>query len=208
MEIAGAATLEAGIWLNRSDVTRGGQTVVTFAKGYPKQFTFTVPSLRVYGLFVGERWGHYLGRAKLGFSALERSEGPESDETSVIKSPKELIEQRFGPKIGCALEFAKSGIFKLLPKDYVSGTFLATGETLKGRWMQEVTLDDVPVYRYSDDVGTSVKAQAQERLIILSDARRRSDIVAFSAGDVDVANERKLELEQRQRDARKLRGCE
>ena len=36
LTISGAATLEAGIWLNRSDITRGGETVITFAKGFPR----------------------------------------------------------------------------------------------------------------------------------------------------------------------------
>ena len=74
--------------------------------------------------------------------------------------------------------------------------------------MQTVSFDDVPVYTYADDDSVPVRADDETDLPILSDARRRPDVVAFRAGDVETANVRKLELEQRQRDARKLRGCE
>lgn len=208
LTISGAATLEAGIWLNRSDVTRGGQTVITFARGYPKRFTFSVPSLRVYGLFVGQRWGHYLGKAFLSYSMLERSPEAEKGELQKGPTPKDLIDQKFLLENTCELEFAKSSLFKSLPKDAVFGSFGKNAGTLKGRWMQIITLDDVPVYKYAEDDSVPVRAGVAEHIGIFSDARRRPDVIAFCAGDIDTANEHKLKLEQRQRDARKLRGCE
>ena len=90
----------------------------------------------------------------------------------------------------------------------MSGTINKNAGTLKGRWLQTVTLDDVPVYKHEEDNSVPIRAEGDGHGCIFSDARRRPDVIAFCAGDIDTANERKLELEQRQRDARKLRGCE
>lgn len=44
--------------------------------------------------------------------------------------------------------------------------------------------------------------------VLFSDCNNRQDIKKFIQGDIESANKIKLELEEKQRQARKLRGCE
>ncbi|CAL6001090.1 Oxysterol-binding_protein [Hexamita inflata] len=191
----GCASLDASLLMNHSDVKRTGLNRVVFAKNQPQVFEFEQPVLRVYGLFYGQRWCHFMGKSNIAFY-----------QNNCKVSCAYIRNEEKKTVLGESVEFtfAKSeSAFKSATKDRVFGTL--GKQKISGSIMGEIYKDQVLIW---NNQKASQTIQSQNTTPCFSDCRNRPDIVQFKLGNDEDADKHKNILEERQRADRKLRGCE
>jgi hypothetical protein len=73
---------------------------------------------------------------------------------------------------------------------------------ITGSWLEEIAFNSVPYWTLKDDKGFKV---IEEENPLPSDVRYRLDLQALARGDLEEAQRLKEEMEENQRNDRKLR---
>ncbi|CAL6088470.1 Oxysterol-binding_protein [Hexamita inflata] len=191
----GCASLDASLFMNHSDVVRTGFNRVVFARNLPQVFEFTHPTLRVYGLFYGQRWCHFMGKSQLTFYQNNfRVSCAYIREHEKLTINGEQLE----------LTFAKSeSMFKSATKDHVFGKL--NRSKISGSVMGEIFKDENVLWN-NQKIQQNIVVKTNG--FVFSDGRNRLDVILFKDGKDEEADKNKNILEERQRADRKLRGCE
>ncbi|CAK4243512.1 unnamed protein product [Aphanomyces euteiches] len=176
-------------------VNGGMQTnslVMVFNGNVRVQFTadggvveFTLPSVRMSGLLWGER---------------------------IIELAGTILFQDKANDISCELRLnpdEHKGMFasNKAPTDYFRGSLVAKGDVLcdvSGSWLEEIRFGD-KVYWNLDKDSCAPLVRLPDDKVLPSDSRNRPDLRALALNNLEEAQERKYELEKRQRVDRALR---
>mmetsp|Transcript_8952 Transcript_8952/g.16125 ORF Transcript_8952/g.16125 Transcript_8952/m.16125 type:complete len:388 (-) Transcript_8952:2916-4079(-) len=177
-EYWGYMTYQAKLGFNEVRLLHHGERQIDFDDG--TSISFNNP----YDTFSGVLWGSFV---------------------HVTLGSVEFVDKKNG--LYCELKFGAS---RKELSDYCEGIIMKDNEPVaevSGSWASYLDSDGIRYWSWADQ--EMYKASPSPTVGVLpSDSSRRADLIEYTAGNLEAAQERKTELENRQRNDRKLRKGE